>query len=1092
MAGGTNQTAPEPKALSPEDAKDGPGAELAVASETPAKPAKSILGTGDAEVEDWVTNVDEVSQQIKDILDGTITDFEEFDRQQDLKKRATEIRSEELEEKKKRYFLYGLEGKGEGTRYKWWCKRCFVEYSVDLPENQCTRCKKTDKMMTQQQRRDELMGKLDDFKEVKVKHQFRKDKWLRWKKSQAILKRSRSINYKAWEYWEPDTDSDEEGDPIVPRDNPEFLAMEADMKQKQKKTHDRSTTAHKCRERGNLCMKEGDFVGAIEHYEEGLEYRRDIKAIWTNKALAEIKIFRWHDAIASCNKVIEYSEIFEDGFTKSADACFKAFTRRATALRALHKWDEALEDLEDACKLFPKDKESRNLFDKTKLAVEEAEKIKVEKLHEGGTEKTESSPPETKNAEETPIPAEAPVAAAPPTRLGTDGPVRVEIEESDEEEENLPVVSADSLAGMTKQNFAKLVQRLKKSPNERTLFCARSGGDSASYAQKDQNERDRSGRKVVLKIEEVPDASGLDNLLKDCERSSILWKKHQGYVVPLRTDVGHLEDPDEAKEKAEAWAFLQVTVPRVLDVLYLLASKSELHCELSATAVRHVWPFLSSDTWRHQVLELLMEWSQCPVSARGLAEFASRYPKPHLQLLIDAVTKEEKANMLPPNFEESTRAASERLDKGELGIDAALDDVLRGLSSLSAAELAVSTLGNICVAGHVLPAFKEQITPFCDEIATALCRQLKPLDWRLCGRAAGTVANIMRLGPVFVDAVQEKCLEPLVTSLREESKNGGPMSMMAGIGAGMGGGAGKLPFVKATSRVLGALVNFLVIRPSGIKLVRDLGVLQIIVPMMEVTEQSAANANDDEDPAVIATRALTLAGRLVREAPESMSMKLEADILCRVDRLLEQECRAVSSSDSSQSESKYDTLDLALRILTALLTKREGALDRLTSKAPRCQELPEGVDLADLKAAVPFDKLMSRLVKLMGTLKADAHMRPDDEGTASSRIRGNLALLFAKLVEAQGESDAGSDLKELKLESTVAIFIDWLRKERGPVQQNIGVCLTKMASSPQYKQQVRDLKGIESLHQIMLPKVQAQKEVAMKLHRLKGPQTGSD
>ena len=39
----------------------------------------------------------------------------------------------------------------------------------------------------------------------------------------------------------------------------------------------------------------------------------------------------------------------------------------------------------------------------------------------------------------------------------------------------------------------------------------------------------------------------------------------------------------------------------------------------------------------------------------------------------------QKANMLPPNFEESTRAASERLDKGELGIDAALDDVLRGL-----------------------------------------------------------------------------------------------------------------------------------------------------------------------------------------------------------------------------------------------------------------------------------------------------------------------------------------------------------------------------------------------------------------------------
>ena len=27
-----------------------------------------------------------------------------------------------------------------------------------------------------------------------------------------MLKRSRNINYKAWEYWEPDTESEEEGD----------------------------------------------------------------------------------------------------------------------------------------------------------------------------------------------------------------------------------------------------------------------------------------------------------------------------------------------------------------------------------------------------------------------------------------------------------------------------------------------------------------------------------------------------------------------------------------------------------------------------------------------------------------------------------------------------------------------------------------------------------------------------------------------------------------------------------------------------------------------------------------------------------------
>jgi len=551
-----------------------PTEELAVASsppetlqpkQAPQPPPQTILGTKEETVDEWVENVDEVSQQIHDILNGTITDFDAFDRQLNLKQRSKEIKAEELEERKKRFFLDGQAGKGEGTRYKWWCKRCFVEYRIDLDENQCTRCHQSDKMMTQPDRREELMGKLDTFKEAKVKHQFRKDKWLRWKKSQAMLKRSKNVNYKAWEYWEPDTESEEEGDPIVPRDNPEFLAMEADIKSKHKKTSERAKTANKCRERGNQSMKEGDYVGAIEHYEEGLEYKRDSKACWTNKALAEIKVFRWHDAILSCNRVIEYAEIFEDGFTKNADACFKAFMRRGTALRALHKWDEALEDFEDALKLFPKDKDATILSDKTRIAAEEAKKATG--LHDV-SETTTSSPPDVEVENDGPTVFE-PVAPV------NDGPVRVEIEESDEEDEVVPTASADSLAGMSKHEFAKLAERLRSNPTERTLFCSRRHGDSVSYAHKDQAKRDKEGRKVVLKIEEVPDASGLDNLLKDAERSCILWKKHQGHVVPLRSDVTCIEDPHEAAETREALNFVQVTVPRVLDVLYLLASSSE-------------------------------------------------------------------------------------------------------------------------------------------------------------------------------------------------------------------------------------------------------------------------------------------------------------------------------------------------------------------------------------------------------------------------------------------------------------------------------------------------------------------------------------
>jgi len=318
----------------------------------------------------------------------------------------------------------------------------------------------------------------------------------------------------------------------------------------------------------------------------------------------------------------------------------------------------------------------------------------------------------------------------------------------------------------------------------------------------------------------------------------------------------------------------------------------------------------------------------------------------------------------------------------------------------------------------------------------------------------------------------------------EESTDKGPMSMVRGLGAGKG----PMPFVSATSRLLGALVNFLVIRPSGLQLVKKLGVLEIVVPLMESTGQtssSSANAHD-EDPSVVPTRALTLAGRLVREAPETMSLKLEADILRRVDRILEHECRRVDPSDATQEDSMLESLDLALRILTALVTKREGITDRLFGKAPRVQELPEGCDsVEDLKPAVPFGKLVCRLIKLMRTLKPDSHTTPEHEGTATSRIRGNLALLFAKLVEVQAESDAPQDLTSLNFETLVDTLIDWLRKERGPVQQNIGVCLTRLAQNPRYRQRVRDLNGMESLHQIMLPKVEAQKAEASRIHRLK-------
>lgn len=174
-------------------------------------------------------------------------------------------------------------------------------------------------------------------------------------------------------------------------------------------------------------------MGAIENYEEGLEYRRDCKALWTNKALAELKVFRWHDVVASCNKVIEYSEIFEDGFQKSPDACFKAFSRRAQALRGLHRWEDARSDLEDALEIYPKNKAPP----KEAYRVESQEALEL-------LEKTKLACLDAARAQE---PVELPELPEP------SGPRRVEIEESDEETEKQ---AGESLRKLSKQDLGQL------------------------------------------------------------------------------------------------------------------------------------------------------------------------------------------------------------------------------------------------------------------------------------------------------------------------------------------------------------------------------------------------------------------------------------------------------------------------------------------------------------------------------------------------------------------------------------------------------------------------------------------------------------
>ena len=57
-----------------------------------------------------------------------------------------------------------------------------------------------------------------------------------------------------------------------------------------------------------------------------------------------------------------------------------------------------------------------------------------------------------------------------------------------------------------------------------------------------------------------------------------------------------------------------------------------------------------------------------------------------------------------------------------------------------------------------------------------------------------------------------------------------------------------------------------------------------------------------------------------------------------------------------------------------------------------------------------------------------------------------------------------------------AKFLEMFRRERGAAQHNLGVCITKFCSNGRYRERVKEGNGLESLHQIQLPKVNDQKD----------------
>ena len=93
-------------------------------------------------MDDFLSKIETVNQQVKDIVDGKMT-LDEVDQHEiaEIRKKHTleEIEKRELKER----FLKGRPGKGHQGGYKLICTRCMVEFLID-DIKKCTHCGKSD------------------------------------------------------------------------------------------------------------------------------------------------------------------------------------------------------------------------------------------------------------------------------------------------------------------------------------------------------------------------------------------------------------------------------------------------------------------------------------------------------------------------------------------------------------------------------------------------------------------------------------------------------------------------------------------------------------------------------------------------------------------------------------------------------------------------------------------------------------------------------------------------------------------------------------------------------------------------------------
>uniref|UniRef100_A0A8C7GP24 Tetratricopeptide repeat domain 12 n=1 Tax=Oncorhynchus kisutch TaxID=8019 RepID=A0A8C7GP24_ONCKI len=106
--------------------------------------------------------------------------------------------------------------------------------------------------------------------------------------------------------------------------------MESDAEDRHKRRQRRQEKANALKDKGNEAYAQGEYETAVKHYSDGLDERRDMQPLYTNRAQSYIKLEKYKEAISDCEWAL-----------KCNDKCVKAYLHMGKAHLALKNYNES-------------------------------------------------------------------------------------------------------------------------------------------------------------------------------------------------------------------------------------------------------------------------------------------------------------------------------------------------------------------------------------------------------------------------------------------------------------------------------------------------------------------------------------------------------------------------------------------------------------------------------------------------------------------------------------------------------------------------------------------------------------------------------